>query len=150
MNTMSSVTDYPFYKFYPVIAILMILMLGWIGSDASISISADKLSNQILIGKAPLILDTRSNSEYKSGHLPGAVYFPFWKAFFADESILEYCKKEPVVVYCQDGPRASFAKFALLRIGCDKVVVLDGHMSGWIQQELPLSFAGKHGNTDKK
>lgn len=140
MNSISTITEYPYYKFFPIAALLVILVFGCASTDGSFSISASELANQIQTGKAPLILDTRSNSEYESGHLPGALYFPFWKAFFVDDSILQHCKKEPVIVYCQHGPRASFTKFALRRVGCDKVVVLEGHMTEWIEQELPLSY----------
>jgi rhodanese-related sulfurtransferase len=139
----STISQYSYYKFYPVIAMLVILVLGCASTDGSFSISGSDLADQIDTGKAPLILDTRSRSEYNSGHVPGALFFPFWKAFFADDAILQRCKKEPVVVYCQHGPRASVAKFALRRIGCDKVIVLEDHLSGWIAQELPLTRMSK-------
>ncbi|MEE9412309.1 MAG: rhodanese-like domain-containing protein [Methylococcales bacterium] len=96
------------------------------------------MANQIATDSAPLILDTRSRYEYDNGHVPHALYFPFWKAFFADDSLLQRCKSEPVVVYCQHGPRASFAGFALLQSGCSKVIELEGHMAGWKKQGLPV------------
>lgn len=103
------------------------------------SISAADLAAQIESGSAPLILDTRSRYEYDKGHVPGAVFFPFWKSFFANEQILQRCQQEPVVVYCQHGPRASVAGFALKQSGCQTVIELSGHMSGWEQQQLPIS-----------
>lgn len=117
----------------------IVLITGCTGNESSLHISAMELADQIESGDTPLILDTRSQYEYQNGHLPGAIYFPFWKAFFADSQILERCKKEPVIVYCQHGPRASFAGFALKRSGCDHILELDGHMAGWSKQGLPMT-----------
>ncbi|MCH9696999.1 MAG: rhodanese-like domain-containing protein [Gammaproteobacteria bacterium] len=103
------------------------------------SISATDLAAQIESHSAPLILDTRSRYEYDKGHVPGAVFFPFWKSFFADKQILQRCQQGPVIVYCQHGPRATLAGFALRQSGCQAVIELSGHMSGWERQNLPIS-----------
>lgn len=108
-------------------------------TSSTTSITGTELANQIATNKAPIILDTRSQMEFENGHVPGALYFPFWKAFFADDSLLQRCKSEPVVVYCQHGPRASFAGFALLQSGCSTVIELEGHMAGWKKQKLPIA-----------
>ena len=44
---------------------------------------------------------------------------------------------EPVVVYCEHGPRAGLAKAALRAAGFREVLYLEGHMSGWKRAELP-------------
>ena len=48
---------------------------------------------------------------------------------------------QPVVVYCQHGPRAVIAKFALRLAGHTDVRYLEGHMSGWEKTGLPLETA---------
>ncbi|HFD10864.1 MAG TPA: rhodanese-like domain-containing protein [Crenotrichaceae bacterium] len=120
---------------------------GCTNTEVKSTISANELISQIHSGSAPIILDTRSNSEYENGHIQGALYFPFWKAFFADQKILDHCKTEPVIVYCQHGPRASFAGFALKRSGCIKVLELEGHMSHWTQQGFPVISVDTSENT---
>ncbi len=112
---------------------------GCVSTDPKATIANTKLATLIEGGSAPLILDTRSRYEYDNGHLPEALYFPFWKAFYANQVILERCKTEPVVVYCQHGPRATFAAFALRRSGCNQVLALEGHMSEWTQLGLPVT-----------
>jgi rhodanese-related sulfurtransferase len=125
---------------------LMTLVSGC--ASSATSITGTELTNQIVTGKAPLILDTRSRYEYENGHLPGALFFPFWKAFFADDSILKRCKTEPIVVYCQHGPRASFAEFALRQSGCTNVLELEGHMAGWKEQGRPvIAVSNENDNT---
>jgi len=87
--------------------------------------------------QAPVIVDVRSESEYKSGHVPGAIHISFWAAFSPAE--LEAKKQsEPLVLYCQHGPRAGIAKLALSLSGFDNIVYLDGHMTAWMKAKLPV------------
>ncbi len=131
-----------------LLTILIFLITQISGCTSSTTlITGAELANQIAINKAPIILDTRSHMEYKNGHVPGALYFPFWKAFFADDSLLQRCKSEPVIVYCQHGPRASFAGFALRHSGCSKVIELEGHMADWKEQKLPVAAVSDDNNT---
>ncbi len=87
--------------------------------------------------QAPVIVDVRSEAEYKSGHVPGAIHVPFWSAFSPTE--LEGRKpSELLVLYCQHGPRAGIAKLALSLSGYDNIVYLDGHMTSWLKKKLPV------------
>jgi rhodanese-related sulfurtransferase len=90
--------------------------------------TAADLEAAIASGRAPLIVDVRSEQEFREGHIPGAINVPFqsvasrWPAF---------APAGPVVMYCGHGPRARLAR-ALLRLrGIGGVELLDGHMSGW-------------------
>ncbi|MCP4981119.1 MAG: rhodanese-like domain-containing protein, partial [Gammaproteobacteria bacterium] len=85
----------------------------------------------------PVILDTRSSFEYKSGHLPGAQHFPFWLSYMRADD-LDLPKNQPIVVYCAHGPRAVFAKGALKKNGFSNVMLLKGHMSSWKKAKLPV------------
>ena len=99
-------------------------------------IPAPELNRLIRSGTAPLIIDVRSGYEYRHGHVPGALHIPFWRAFLRAEE-LSAPKDRPLVVYCQHGPRAVIAAFALRRAGYADVRYLDGHMSGWERAGLP-------------
>ena len=100
-------------------------------------ISGSELAELIEAGQAPLILDTRSSWEYNRGHIPGAKHFPFWSSLFRADD-LDHPREATVVVYCAHGPRASLARFALKRSGFQRVLYLQGHMSGWKKAGLPL------------
>jgi len=104
------------------------------------SISAAELDRLIKSGTAPVIIDVRSDYEYRKGHIPGAIHMPFWQSFFLAGD-LTAAKDRPVVVYCQHGPRAVIAKFALRWAGYTDVRYLDGHMNGWENAGLPLETA---------
>ena len=45
-------------------------------------------------------------------------------------------KNRRVVVYCEHGPRAVLAREILSFMGYTSVGLLEGHMSGWRQQNL--------------
>jgi rhodanese-related sulfurtransferase len=100
-------------------------------------IEPEELMRQIREGKAPVIVDVRSRTEFEAGHLPGAVHLPFWKAGRAWRSI-EAARESPVVVYCGHGPRAHIAGAALRRHGFGKIAYLAGHMKKWKDMNLPV------------
>ena len=95
------------------------------------------LLEQIRAGTAPLILDVRSEAEFKSGHVPGAVNIPFWQIVSKAETLQAH-RDAPIVVYCGHGPRAYIAGTALRRIGFSKVSYLKGHMRRWKSLGLRL------------
>jgi rhodanese-related sulfurtransferase len=93
-------------------------------------------------GEAPAILDVRSRWEYRQGHVPGAVFIPFWAVPFLGTLFPAWRvpakREDTLVVYCGHGPRAWMAGAALRRRGFRDVQYLDGHMTGWRRAGLPL------------
>ncbi len=69
------------------------------------SISAPALESRLSEGQAPLILDVRSEREYESGHVPGAINIPY-RELPARLSELTVSEDDEVVVYCEVGGRA--------------------------------------------
>lgn len=74
-----------------------------------------------------VVIDVRSASEFRRGHVPGAVHLPFWAAAFRPLP----ASSAPVVVYCGHGPRAWIARALLRWRGTANVCLLEGHMAGW-------------------
>ena len=103
------------------------LMTGCAGSaNTTGSMTNRELLDLIQASKAPVIVDVRSSWEYENGHVPGAVHIPFWTAYFDAEQI-SAARSEPVVVYCEHGPRAGLGKFGLYMAGFKNVIYLQGH-----------------------
>ena len=75
--------------------------------------------------------------EYESGHVPGALHLPFY-AMWSRHAEIKGKPEDPVVLYCEHGPRAGLAKFALWTLGHEQLVYLEGHMSGWKEQGFPI------------
>ena len=101
-----------------------------------------ELAARLVAGTAPAIIDTRSGWEFNKGHVPGAIHLPFWQSFSrADDLTLP--RDRPVVVYCEHGPRASIARYALQRAGFRQVRYLDGHMAAWRKAGLPIDVPAR-------
>jgi len=101
------------------------------------SIQAYDLLTQIESGIAPLIVDVRSGWEYRQGSVPGAIHLPFWRSWMLNEA-LKARMDEPVVAYCEHGPRAVLASLFLRLRGFNHVQMLKGHMLGWRNNGLPV------------
>ncbi len=102
----------------------------------------DKLLAAITHKQAPTIVDVRSQWEYASGHVPGALHLPF-HTLWARHSEITSNREEPVVLYCEHGPRAWLGKLILRLSGYTNITYLDGHMAGWKQRGLPTETTVK-------
>ncbi len=117
--------------------LLISVFVSGCGTTGKPNMKQQELLKLIEIKQAPVIIDVRSESEYKGGHVPGAIHVPFWAAFSPDQ--LEGRKSSDLLVlYCQHGPRAGIAKLALSLSGYDNIVYLDGHMTAWLKKNLPV------------
>ena len=97
----------------------------------------DQLLEKIQKHTAPAIVDVRSTSEYQSGHVPGALHLPFY-SLWSRHTEIKGTTEDPIILYCEHGPRAGIAKFALWTLGYTNIGYLDGHMSGWKEHNLPI------------
>ena len=98
------------------------------------TITQDELSNEIEAGKQILLLDVRSDAEFRSGHIPGAKNVPY-------EGIGDWMRNQSIapatdiVVYCESGKRSGIAQQVLLDQGFASVRHLDGDMKAWRECE---------------
>jgi rhodanese-related sulfurtransferase len=114
---------------------LLLVLPAYAGDSADIT--ATELMAQILVGKAPVIVDVRSRREYEAGHIPGAIHVSFWSTYWNADRI-PVSGHDPVVVYCAHGPRAGIAGWGLDLAGIPNVVMLKGHMKEWAKLALPV------------
>lgn len=105
-------------------------------------ISGPELLELIQKGEPITIIDVRSESEYRSGHVPGAIHLPFWKAYFK-ASDLDAPRDQTLVVYCAHGPRAIIGKGAFMLADFEDIRYLDGHMTAWNKAKLPVEPSPK-------
>jgi len=101
---------------------------------------------RIQTGTPPPIVDVRSQGEYDESHVPGAVHIPFY-ALLADRDRLPASAggADPVVLYCEHGPRAGIARAQLWLAGVKPVAFLEGHMSAWKRDGLPVETSAGEG-----
>jgi rhodanese-related sulfurtransferase len=85
-----------------------------------------------------LVLDTREDSEYQSGHIVDSQHVPLSR-LDKDIARLEKHKQRPTIVVCATGSRSSRAGGILRRHGFEKVYNLKGGIMAWSNANLPLS-----------
>lgn len=130
-------TSLPRYRSPIVTALFLLLLIPLIGCAAGIT--RDELLRQLQTEKPPLVVDVRTRGEYDRDHVPGAVHIPFY-SIRSGLSRAGFPKKDPVVLYCEHGPRAGIAGFTLFLFGYDNVHSLEGHMKGWRTKEFPIEI----------
>lgn len=93
-------------------------------------------------GRAPLVLDVRSEAAWAQGHLPGAVHLPGPQV---RERIAQVCpdRDAPVVVHCW-GPGcngATRAALVLATLGYTRVRELIGGYEYWVREGFAVVTA---------
>ena len=84
-----------------------------------------------------VFLDIRDRSDFRSGHIAGAVNISM--ASLKDRTgELEKYKTKPVIVVCKMGNTASMAVSELQKAGFEKALVMRGGMSNWQNDNLPV------------
>jgi hydroxyacylglutathione hydrolase len=87
-------------------------------------------------GNGFAIIDVRSESEWRAGHLPAATHIPLG---YLSDRLAEVPLDRPVVLQCQSGNRSSIAASLLARLGRSNVVNLAGGLDACRQTGLPVA-----------
>jgi rhodanese-related sulfurtransferase len=89
----------------------------------------------LLANPATQLVDVRSWAEWLQGHLPGAISMPLLEvnvqAVYIDPS-------KPILIYCQEGYRATIAASILLRDHAGDIGILTGGVQEWQASSMPL------------
>ena len=78
-----------------------------------------------------LLIDVRTEAEYKAGHLAGAIWMPRGELEF----MVQERTKEPlckIVLYCRTGGRGALSTQALMQMGYSDVLNLTGGFKQWV------------------
>jgi rhodanese-related sulfurtransferase len=98
---------------------------------------ARELLERIKLNNAPVVVDTRSEFEFRRGHIPGAINAPVRKVVL-NRAHLPEDKKREMVVHCEHGQRAALARFFLGLYGYRNTAPLEGDLQDWKKDGLPL------------
>jgi rhodanese-related sulfurtransferase len=80
------------------------------------------------------LIDVREDHEWEAGRIPGAEHVAINDL---PAQAAELGHDQPLIVYCRTGNRSGLAADALRSAGFD-VSVLDGGITAWSEQGLPL------------
>ena len=101
------------------------------------TISVQQLQSQLAESRdRTTVLDVRTDKEWNSGHIDGAIHIHGGKL---QESFAVVPKNKPVAVVCGSGYRASIASSFLKREGYADVTNVVGGMSAWKAAGLPTT-----------
>jgi len=81
------------------------------------------------------VLDVRETSEFRSGHVPGAVNVPVKRL---PEQVGKLKRDKPYAVICQSGSRSKGATNLLLDQGFEGAVSVRGGTSAWARSGRPI------------
>jgi hydroxyacylglutathione hydrolase len=90
--------------------------------------NVQELASALSGGTAPLLVDVRTNKEFKAGHIDGALHIPLGDLA---RRATEIPRDRPVATICEAGYRSSLAASVLARAGLDSLVNVTGGMSAW-------------------
>src|SRR5262249_2397735 len=82
-----------------------------------------------------VLLDVRASTEFRSGHIPGAVHIPLGRLA---ERAGELPASSEIVVHCQGGVRSPIALSVLVKMGFRKVANLNGGFQDYQRLNLPV------------
>jgi len=89
-------------------------------------------------GETFYLVDTREESEFARGHLPGAVHLS--KGVIErdiEQKIPD--KSAPIVLYCGGGFRSALAGDNIQKMGYANVISMDGGWRGWTEAGYPTA-----------
>lgn len=89
-------------------------------------------------GERFFLVDTREESEWGSGHLPGAIHLGKGVIERDIEQVIPD-KAAPIVLYCGGGFRSALAAENLQKMGYANVVSMDGGWRGWVAAGYPTA-----------
>lgn len=88
-------------------------------------------------GMPHILIDTREQSEWAAGHIPGAIHL--------SKGIIERDIEGKVpdtsatlVLYCGGGYRSALAADNLQKMGYTNCISMDGGWRGWTERSLPV------------
>lgn len=94
------------------------------------NVSPEEANKLITEKNEILILDVRTPSEFKSGHIKGAKSFPV-DMLATSLKQLEAYKDKPVLVHCASGGRSPAAVKLLLKNDFKKIYHMNHGLKGW-------------------
>lgn len=124
---------------YLLVGTFVALLIAWIVTEMARggqSVSPQGLSALVNQQNARVI-DIRDPAEFKTGHITGSDNIPYSRI----SERLEELKKEPdrpIVIICNIGQTAGAVGSQLKTAGLTQVYKLEGGISNWKSQSLPL------------
>ena len=106
----------------------ILLLTGCSGgtSDGSYEQITQEAAKEMMDTQEVIVLDVREQSEYDSGHIPGAVLLPVGSIDEETAAAVIPEKDSTVLVYCRSGNRSKTASSTLAELGYTNIYEFGG------------------------
>lgn len=94
------------------------------------NINSEEAHKFIENNKDVIIIDVRTQQEYKSGHIPGSKSIPL-SEFKSRIGELKNYKETPIIIHCASGSRSSSAVRVLVNNGFHNIYHMNRGLRGW-------------------
>ena len=101
----------------------------------------DEVASRIKRGEKLLMVDTREDDEWRSGHVAGAIHLGKGVIERDIEATIPD-KSAEIILYCGGGFRSAIAAESLQQMGYKNVVSMDGGFRAWKEKGLPVEKPG--------
>lgn len=125
-----------------IIAIFALVMTGCSkaqnteNTENTTALTATEFSEKLKKTPNAQVVDVRTLSEYKKGHLQNAVNID-WNADDFAEKAATLDPSRPIFVYCLSGPRSAAAAEKLKEMGYSEIYEMKRGMMDWRSKNLP-------------
>ena len=85
-----------------------------------------------------LIIDVNDKKQFALGHISNSVNFPLSELNESNTKLLKNKDRTSIIV-CESGVKSSKAAKALLSLGFTDLHILNGGLSNWRKENLPIS-----------
>jgi rhodanese-related sulfurtransferase len=86
-----------------------------------------------------VVVDTRSDKDFKAGHIVDAIHLNNEKVSKNDFTSLENHKDDPIIIVCSAGISAGKVASQMAKVGFTRVNLLKGGMNAWQSAGLPVA-----------
>ena len=100
--------------------------------------NVQEVKKRLDVGEKFYLVDTREESEWARGHLPGAIHL---SKGIVERDIEQKIpdKNAPIVLYCGGGFRSALAGDNIQKMGYTNVISMDGGWRGWTEAGFPTA-----------
>ncbi|HEY4739309.1 MAG TPA: rhodanese-like domain-containing protein [Candidatus Acidoferrales bacterium] len=97
-----------------------------------------EIKKRLDAGEKLILVDTREDSEWANGHIPGAIHLSKGVIERDIEKTIPTLDA-PIVLYCGGGFRSALAADNLQKMGYKNVISMDGGWRGWTEAKFPVT-----------
>jgi len=111
--------------------VIVLFMSTQLFAQKGIIKTSPKAFDQLINSGNEQLLDVRTEDEFNSGHLEGAINIDIWSSSFIKQVKSSFDRSKPLLVYCAGGGRSAMAADDLKKKGFKLIYDLEGGIEAY-------------------